>query len=58
MKITVYAMTNRVGSRNETEIEVPDEDLEGMDEDEQARTLEAIAKEAMWEMIEWGWDKT
>lgn len=45
-KIQVYAMTNRVGSKVTTIIEV----MDNATDDE----IEEMAREAMFELVEWG----
>jgi uncharacterized OsmC-like protein len=53
VKVVVSVQTNRVGSKNETEIEVQ---LNGDETpEERERAIEEVAKEAMFEMIEWNW---
>ena len=49
MKLIVYAKTNKVGSKVEREIEI--------DGDEDEDTIEEIARDTMFEMIDWGWEK-
>lgn len=51
MKIKVSVQTDKVGSKCEQEIELDDED-HLTDED-----LEEIAKDTMFEMIEWNWKR-
>lgn len=48
MKIKVYVSTNIVGSEREEEFEIDD----GLSEEK----IEEIAREAMFEMIEWGFE--
>jgi hypothetical protein len=57
MRIKVYVRTDRVGSRVEREIEVPDDDLYGLEDHERAGVLEEHAKDVMFDMFEWGWDE-
>lgn len=49
MKIRVYVSTNYVGSECSDELEVDDDCT---DDD-----LDDIARDWMFEQIEWGWDK-
>lgn len=46
-KIRVYVSTGIVGSKRTDEIEVPDD----ADED----TIDEMARDMMFEMIDWGW---
>ena len=55
MKLTVWACTDKVGSNVERSIEIPDEDMEGMDERDKAAYIEDWCKDEMLEMIEWGY---
>lgn len=55
MKITVYVATNKVGSETSDEIEVPDEELDGLSEEAREARIEAEAREWLFENIEWGW---
>lgn len=57
MKLKVYVSTDRVGSRVEREIDIDDEDLEGLDDSERQSYLEEIAKEEMFNLFEWGWEE-
>lgn len=52
VKIRVYASTNRVGSKNETTIEIDAEEYAGMSEE----AIEETCREVMFEMIEWGYE--
>jgi hypothetical protein len=49
-KIRVYVSTGLVGSKRSMDIEVPD--------DADADTIEDMARDAMFEMIDWGWNPT
>lgn len=55
IKITVYASTNKVGSRNETSFEVDRDDLPENPAEREA-AINDMAKDAMWDLIEWGWE--
>jgi hypothetical protein len=57
MTIKVYAGTNYVGSTVEDELEIPDEELEGLTEQEQEKHLEETAHEWMIGVVDWGWYK-
>ncbi len=48
-RITVTVRTNKVGSKCETWIEVED--------DAEDAEIEELARDAMYEMIEWNWRK-
>jgi hypothetical protein len=56
-KINVYARTDNVGSKVSREIEVPDEDLEGLEDHERAKYINEHAKDVAFELFEWGWDE-
>ena len=51
MRITVYASTNIVGSRQETVIDVPDKEWEAMPENER----DALCFDAALQLIDWGY---
>lgn len=55
MKVKVYAETNRVGSRIETEIEIPDEDIEGLEGYEREKVIDEYAHDALPNLMNWGW---
>jgi hypothetical protein len=57
MKIKISVSTRYIGSKDTEEIEIDDEELEGMTEEEQEKYIEEIAKEQMFEMIDWTWWK-
>lgn len=57
MKIKVYVQTNYVGSRDVATIDIDDSELAGMEVAEREQYIEDVAKEQMWQMIEWGWDE-
>lgn len=57
MKILVHVQTNKVGSKCEDEIDIPDEELEGLTDEEVESAIEEQAKEAAFNMLEWGWKK-
>jgi len=54
VKITVWVATNKVGSKCELELEVDRDGWESMTEDER----DDAAREAVWEMAEWGWHES
>lgn len=49
MKIKVYVSTDKLGSKDERTIEVED-DFDDID-------IEETARQTMFEMINWGWEK-
>ena len=55
MKFIVYVETGKVGSRCEDEIDVPDEDLEGLTGLARDRVIEEYAIEVKNEICQWGW---
>lgn len=55
MKIKVTVSTNRVGSQTEKEIEIDDDELEDYVEEDRQAIIEDMARNAMFEMIEWNW---
>lgn len=58
MKVTFWVATDRIGSKCERTIEIPDEELEGLTPDEQEDLIEEYGKEEIWWMAEWGWNPT
>jgi hypothetical protein len=56
LKISVYVGTHYVGSEVEDEIEIPDEELEGKNEQEQDDLIDEYAREWMFNNIDWGWE--
>jgi hypothetical protein len=57
VKLKVYAGTRYVGSTVEDEIEIDDEDIEGMSEDQKQIFFNDLAHEWMLENIEWGFEE-
>ena len=55
MKIRVYVHTNKVGSKCEDTIEVPDDEIKGMDEKELNEYLESMARDVINNWMDWGW---
>ena len=55
MEIKVWVCTNRVGSKCERNVQIDDEDFEGMDEQEKEIYIENYCQDELWDMIEWGW---
>ena len=58
MKIKVWVSTKKVGSKTDTIIEIPDEELAHIpDGDERDEFVhENYAQETMFEMIDWNWE--
>jgi hypothetical protein len=56
MEIEVWVATNRVGSKVTRTINIPDEDFEGMNQEEKENYIDQEAQLVLWEMIEWGWN--
>ena len=57
MKIKVFVSTNKVGSRCESEIEIDDSELEGYEGSEREEFITESCRDAMFEMIEWGYEE-
>jgi hypothetical protein len=55
MKVEVWVATYKVGSKCSDTIEIPEEELEGMDEKQRAQHIEDSARDAIWNMADWGW---
>jgi hypothetical protein len=55
MKVTVWACTPYINSKYKRTIEIDDEDVEGMDNSERDSYIDEIAKDEMWNIVEWGW---
>jgi hypothetical protein len=53
MKIKLYVQTNRVGSKEERTIDVPDEDWGDMDDLEK----DDYMRDEMLNMVDWGYDE-
>jgi len=58
MKVKVYVATNRIGSKVEEVIDVPDEDLDGLTDAERAQLVNEYAQAEVFDsgMFEWGWE--
>lgn len=54
-KFKVYVETPYVGSRCEAKFEVPDEDLEDLDEHSRNEVIEEYALDARYNILSWGW---
>lgn len=55
MRIIVSVSTNRVGSKTERTIDIDDIDLEDVADDERDKVIEDIARETLFDMIDWNW---
>jgi stress-induced morphogen len=55
MRVTGWVMTNKIGSKVEFDVEIWDEDVEGMTDVERDDAISEAVREAMFERIEWGW---
>lgn len=54
-KFIAYVHTNRVGSTCEDDFEIPDEELEGLNEAERESLISDYARDAIANLYEWGW---
>lgn len=54
MLLEVWISTNKFGSECSDTIEIPDEDIEGLDEDGRNKIFEEYARDVIWNMAEWG----
>jgi len=60
MMVKVYVSLDLVGCKQETEIEVEDDCSEKeieVEDDCSEKEIEEMARDAMYEMIEWGYEK-
>jgi hypothetical protein len=57
MKIQVIVSTKYIGSKSTQEIEIDDSELEDLSEAERDDYIEEIARDTMFEMIEWNWNE-
>lgn len=57
MKIRVWITIGLIGCKQQTEIDVPDDELEGLSEGEQNEVLENYARDFKDEKVDWGWDR-
>lgn len=57
MKIKVWVKTNKVGSDSKTSFEIDDADLKQIKgKDKKEAYINELAKEAMFNLIEWNWE--
>lgn len=54
-KFKVSLSTKYVGSKVEDEIEIEDEELEGMSTNERETYIEDVVREWVYDEIDWGW---
>lgn len=52
IKVRIWAMTNRVGSKSHRTVEVDREDWESLSDLEKDSALQ----DEIWNLIEWGWE--
>ena len=57
MKIRFWISTSKIGSECEGELEIDDEELQGMTKAEQDIYITAEAREAAFEWMDWGWEE-
>lgn len=57
MKVIGFVATNRVGSKVKFEVEIPDEELEGLTEIERERWIGESVQDVMWDHVDWGWEE-
>jgi hypothetical protein len=58
MKLRVWIHTNKVGSKCDDEIEIDDEDVEGLDAIQRDRLYETIFDDWRAGICEWGWEES
>ena len=56
MKLTVYIDTDLVGCNISEEIEIPDEDLEDLNEQEREKVCSEYATDWMWTKVHLNWE--
>jgi hypothetical protein len=57
MKVKAHIRTDKVGSKVEDIIEIPDEELEGYSEADQTEIIDTYVMEWVWNHAEWGWSE-
>lgn len=55
MKLIVWVATNKVGSKCERTIEIPDEDLEGYDDAARNGFIDEWVCDEIHQLMEYGW---
>jgi len=57
-KFIFHVSTKYVGSRAEETVEIPDEDIEGLSEDERMKVIDEAWEEWLWNgNIDGGWEE-
>lgn len=56
MKLRVWVQTDKIGSECQATIDFDDAELAEMSDDEKERCFDEVAREAMFNMIEWGFE--
>ena len=54
-KFTASVQTWKIGSKYTVPFEVPDDELEGLSEEERNAVIDDYAQEALSNVWEWGW---
>jgi len=57
-KFILYVRTNKVGSKCEMELDLPDEDALNEDGTVNAEAVDEMAREYLSNLMEWGWERT
>jgi hypothetical protein len=59
MKFKIHAQTNRLGSRVEEEVEIPDSELEGLEGKDRDKFIEEWMLDEFWsrELVQWGYEE-
>jgi hypothetical protein len=55
MTVEGWVMTDKVGSKCTFEVEIDDEDLEGLNESQRNALIDERVHEDMGNYLEWGW---
>ena len=55
MIVTAYVSIGLVGCKRESRIEIPDDELEGLDETQRESVIEGYIREWKDETVEWWW---
>lgn len=53
--VTAWISTNKVGSKCTVNVEIPLEDLEGLEGQDRDAVIEEYCRDAVHELTEWGW---
>lgn len=57
MIVKAYVRMGLVGCKITDEIEIDDEDLEGLSEDERENLIGEYVQDWIWNHVEYGWDE-